>query len=88
MRLRGYDAGMDVEKTMVFILEQQAAMNVRQDSILTMIEGGMKLIAGHDRQIKALIESQERLTEAQQATDRKLDRLIEALQRNSSNGSS
>ena len=61
-RLRGYDAGMDVEKTMAFILEQQAAMNVRQDSILTMIEGGMKLIAGHNRQIKALIESQERLT--------------------------
>ncbi len=53
---------MDVEKTMAFILEQQAAMNVRQDSILTMIEGGMKLIAGHNRQIKALIESQERLT--------------------------
>ncbi len=84
---------MDVEKTIELILEQQAAMNVRQDSILTMIDGGMKLIAGHDRQIKALIESQERLTAsqerltaAQQATDQKLNRLIEALQRNASNG--
>ena len=77
---------MDVEKTIGFILEQQAAMNVRQDSILTMIDGGMKLIAAHDRQIKALIESQERLTAAQQATDQKLSRLIEALQRNASNG--
>ena len=91
---------MDVEKTIEFILEQQAAMNVRQDSILTMIDGGMKLIAAHDRHIKALIESQERLTAAQQATDdelkqlaaaqaatdEKLSRLIDALQRNASNG--
>ena len=44
---------MDVEKTMEFIVEQQAAMNVRHDSILKLIEGGMKLIAGHDRRIAA-----------------------------------
>ena len=77
---------MDVDKTIESIVEQQAAMTTRQDSILTMIDGGMKLIAGHDRQIKALIESQERLTAAQQATDRKLSRLIDALQRNTPNG--
>ncbi len=91
---------MDVEQTIAFILEQQAAMTPRQDSILTMIDGGMKFIAAHDRQIRALIESQERLTAPQQATDdklkqlaaaqaatdEKLNRLIDALQRNASNG--
>ena len=84
---------MDVQKTVEFILEQQAAMTTRQDSILRMVEGGMKLIAGHDRQIKALIEAQQttdhrldRLIEAQQTTERKLNRLIDALHRNSSNG--
>ena len=78
---------MDVQKTVEFILEQQAAMTTRQDSILRMVEGGMKLIAGHDRQIKALIEGQQttdhrldRLVEAQQTTDHKLNRLTEAQQ--------
>ena len=78
---------MDLSKTVEFILEQQAAMTTRQDSIIKMIEGGMKLIAGHDRQIKALIEAQQttdhrldRLVEAQQTTDHRLDRLVEAQQ--------
>lgn len=78
---------MDPEKTMEFILEQQAAMNARQDSIFNMIEAGMKLIAGHDRQIashdrqiKAIADGWERVTEAQQLTEERLVRLAEAQQ--------
>ena len=92
---------MDPEKTMEFILEQQAAMSVRQDAIFNMIEAGMKLlaghdrriaghdrrIAGHDRQINALadglervVEAQGRLTHAQQMTEERLSRLAEAQQ--------
>ena len=44
---------MEIEKTMEFIVEQQAAMTARQDSILKFIKGGMKLIAGHDHRIAA-----------------------------------
>ena len=78
---------------MEFIVEQQAAMNVRQDSILKLIEGEMKLIAGHDRRIAALAEGHKELIAAQKATEetvkglaglhadteRKLNRLIETL---------
>ena len=78
---------MDPEKTMESILEQQAAMSARQDAILNMIEAGMKLIARHDRQIKALAdgfervaESQGRLVHAQQTTEERLSRLAEAQQ--------
>ncbi len=78
---------MDPEKTMEFILEQQAAMSVRQDAILNMIEAGMKLLAGHDRQIKSIadgmervVEAQSRLTHAQQVTEERLSRLAEAQQ--------
>ncbi len=70
---------MDPEKTTEFILEQQAAMSVRQDAIFNMIEAGMKLlaghdrriaghdrrIAGHDRQIKAIADGLEQVVEAQ-----------------------
>ncbi len=85
---------MDPEKTMEFILEQQAAMSVRQDAIFNMIEAGMKLIAGHDRriashdrQIKSIadglervVEAQGGLTHAQQITEERLSRLAEAQQ--------
>ena len=71
---------MDPEKTMEFILEQQATMSARQDAILNMIEAGMKLIAGHDRQIKALTEGFERLAHAQRITEERLSRLAEAQQ--------
>ncbi len=78
---------MDPEKTMEFILEQQASMSARQDAILNMIEAGMKLIARHDRQIKALadgfervVESQGRLVHAQQTTEERLGRLADAQQ--------
>ena len=80
---------MDIEKTMEFIVEQQAAMNVRQDSIFKLIEGGMKLIAGHDRRIAAQegaieshdrqIESHDRRIAAQDGKIESHDRQIKAL---------
>ena len=60
---------------MEFILEQQAAMNVRQDSIFKLIEGGMKLIAGHDRRIAA----QDRAIENHDHRIAAQDRAIKAL---------
>jgi hypothetical protein len=100
---------MDVQRTMEFILEQQAAMAARQeamdrrqeaqqkkiDAILKLIQAGMKWVAKHEqtlakheefiaensRQIKGLLE-------AQKATDKKLDRLLEARMRRPSNGRS
>lgn len=78
---------MDVQRTMEFILEQQAQMTTRQDSILKLIHSGMKLVAEHDRQIKALIDSHERLAaslhalaETQQATEERLNRLASSQQ--------
>ena len=68
---------------MEFIVEQQAAMNVRQDSIFKLIEGGMKLIAGHDRRIAAqqgAIESHDRRIAAQDGKIESHDRRIAAQQ--------
>jgi hypothetical protein len=111
---------MGVEKTMQFILEQQAQLTAHQvdagarlaridkrlDAMAKLVNAGVRLLVKHDewlarhekaieRHEKLIVESRREfdlrlkaLTEVQERTDRKLDRLIEALHGRRSNGRS
>ena len=86
---------MDVEKTMEFILQQQAkaetqiaAMGERQAkadkqiaAILKLIQTGMRMIVKQGESIKQLTEAQKELAEAQRATQVELRGLIASLRR-------
>ena len=72
---------MDIQKTMAFILEQQAKMAVeaqrtdrRVDSIAKLVHLGMKTLVETDLKLNALIDAQIR-------TDEKMKALIEAQKR-------
>ena len=88
---------MDIEKTMEFILEQQAKLVAHQmdvdarfakidrriDAITTIVKAGMKLLVKQqqdfDHRMSAMDQRINALIDAQQRTDRKLDRLAEML---------
>ncbi len=86
---------MDVEKTMEFILQQQAkaetqiaAMGERQAkadkqiaAILKLIQTGMRMIVKQGEAIKQLTEKHKELAETQKVTEVKLQGLIDALRR-------
>jgi len=95
---------MDVERTMQFILDQQAATAVKLDhvaerldrlterqdktdrqiaAIQKLILAGMKMMVKRDKVTDARINA---LVDAQQRSERKLDRLIEALLGRGRNG--
>ena len=102
---------MNVEKTMAFILEQQAKLVAHQvdvdarfakidrrlDGITTILKAGMRWLAKHeqilDRHEKMFAKSRQEfdhrmnaLIDAQQRTERKLDRLAEMLLARGPNG--
>jgi len=90
---------MDVEKTMGFILQQQAraetqiaAIGERQAkadkqiaAILKLIQTGMRMIVKQGESIKQLTEAHKELAQAQKVTEVKLQGLIAVLRR-SGNG--
>ena len=85
--------GMNVEKTMEFILQQQAKAEVQMaemrqqqaktdrqiKAIQKLITAGMKMIVKQGESIKQLADAQKELANAQKVTEVKLQGLIDAL---------
>lgn len=83
---------MDVEKTMEFILQQQAKAEVKAERQMTairkLIQTGMRMIVKNEESIKELAASQkvteaklQELAAAQKVTEIKLKGLIDAWRR-------
>lgn len=79
---------MNVEKTMEFILQQQAKAESQMAALRTIVRAGMKMIVKQGEQIGKLAAGQKELTEevknlarAQSITEAKLQGLIDATRR-------
>ena len=79
---------MDVQKTMEFILQQQAKAESQMAAIRKLIQTGMRmivkneeLIKKNEESIKELAVAHKELAAAQKITETKLQGLIDALRR-------
>jgi DNA-binding Xre family transcriptional regulator len=79
---------MDVQKTMEFILQQQAKAEGQMAAIRKLIQTGMRMIVKNEESIKELAAAQkitetkmQELAEAQKVTEIKLKGLIDAWRR-------
>ena len=73
----------DMEKTMAFILEQQAQLTVKVDRNAEGIAGLLAIAEIHEREITELRQTQ---AEAQARTDERLNALINTVERHISEG--
>lgn len=76
---------MDIERTMEFILKQQAKAQGEMAAIRKLIKAGMQMIVHNEELIKQLAEAQRELAAAQRVTEAKLQGFIDSLRR-SGNG--
>jgi hypothetical protein len=79
---------MDAQKTMDFILQQQAKAEGQMAAIRKLIQAGMRMIVENEQHIKEVAVAQKltqkelrELAAAQRVTDGKLRGLIDALRR-------
>lgn len=69
---------MDVQKTMEFILQQQAKAEGQMAAIRKLIQTGMRMIVKNQESIKELAASHKELATAQKVTETKMQELAEA----------
>jgi hypothetical protein len=69
---------MDVQKTMEFILQQQAKAEGQMAAIRKLIQTGMRMIVKNQESIKELATAHKELAAAQKVTESKMQDLAEA----------
>jgi hypothetical protein len=72
---------MDVQKTMEFILQQQAEAEGQMAAIRKLVQTGMRMIVKNEELIKKNQESIKELAAVQKVTETKLQGLIDAWRR-------
>ncbi len=69
---------MNIEKTMEFILQQQAKAEGQMTAIRTLLRTGMRMVVKNEQHIEELTTAHKELAEAQKATETELRALATA----------